>query len=263
MVSRQSDDRFVFDDPEDRITRGPDNMQIESLDWEAFLDWFGRAWKPGQHVALVGPTGTGKTTLVVGILPMRKYVIALDPKGGDSTLGALERKGFVHSSWPPGREIRKDIEQGKPARLIVGANMGDIENLPALRNQISRALDDSYNERGWTVYIDEAQIVADRRLMNLTAKIERNNIAARDRKVSMVASFQRPAHVPRTTGEMSTWFFVYYTRDIDTVGRIAEMAGRERSVIRGMVKGLPEYYVLLFSRNPRDPVRITVAPKVS
>ena len=255
--------RYVFDDPEDRITEGPGGMQIESLEWGEFLEWFDVAWKPGQHVALVGPTGAGKTTLVVGILPKRKYVIALDPKGGDGTLSALESKGFIHSPWPPGKQTRKDIEQGKPARLIVGSGLGNIENLPTLRSQISQALDDSYNERGWTVYIDEAQIVADRRLMNLTGKIERNNIAARDRKVSMVASFQRPAHVPRTTGEMSTWFFVYYTRDIDTVGRIAEMAGRERAVVRGMVAGLPEYYVLLFSRNPRDPVRITVAPKVS
>jgi energy-coupling factor transporter ATP-binding protein EcfA2 len=253
---------YVFHEPEDDIVQGPEKLQIQPLDWDDFLEWFESAWKPGQHVAVVGPTGTGKSTLMVGILPLRKYVIALDPKGGDDTLSALERKGFNHSSWPPNRDIRKHIEKGQPARLIVGSGLGDLENLPALRGQISRALDDAYNEKGWTVYLDEAQIVGDRRLMNLGAKIERNNIAARSRAVSMVASFQRPANVPRTTHEMSTWFFVYYTRDREVVGRIAEMAGRERQHVTGMVKGLPEYYVLLFSRNPRDPVRITVAPPV-
>lgn len=238
------------------------SLQVVGLDWEQFKLWFRANWEPGQHVSLVGPTGTGKTTLMVGILPMRKYVLALDPKGGDSTLSSLEKLGFQRSPWPPERSTRKQIEEGHPARLIVGSQIKGVEDLPKLRKQIGMALKDAFNEQGWTVYLDELQIVADRRLMNLSASVERNLIAARDRKVSMVMSFQRPANVPRSAAEMSTWFIVLYTRDRDTVDRLAEMAGRLTAEMRGMVKGLPKYCVLVFSRDPRAPVIVTKADKV-
>lgn len=236
-------------------------LQVVGLDWDQFTTWFRAHWEPGQHVALVGPTGTGKTTLVVGILPMRKYVMALDPKGGDSTLSSLEGHGFQRVEWPPPKDIRKRIEEGHPARLLVGSMVKGTEDLPKLRRQVGLALRDAFNEQGWTVYVDELQIVADRRLMNLGASIERNLIAARDRKVSMVMSFQRPANVPRSAAEMSTWFVVLYTRDRDTVDRLAEMAGRPTAEMRGMIKGLPQYCVLVFSRDPRAPVIVTKAKK--
>jgi len=239
------------------------DLYVASLEWESeFLPWFAYRWEPGQHVALVGPTGTGKTTLMVGVLPLRDYVLALDPKGGDSTLSRLLDVGFQPSEWPPTKEVRKQIEEGYPAQLIVGSKLTGTEDLPRLRQQIATALRDAFNERGWTVYIDELQIVADRRFMNLGGSVERNLIAARDRKVSMVMSFQRPANVPRAASEMATWFIVLYTRDRDTVERLAEMAGRPAAELRGLIKGLPEFCVLVFSRNPRDPVVVTLATKV-
>lgn len=239
-----------------------EDLDVISLIWDTeFLPWFKERWKPGEHLCIVGPTGSGKSNFMVGILPQRKYVVALDPKGGDSTLAKLRNVGFVDSEWPPSKETRKSIEEGNPARLIVGSGIGSVDDLPKLRRQIALVLRDSFNEQGWTIYIDELQITTDRRLMNLGPSVERNLIAARDRKVSMVMSFQRPANVPRSASEMSTWFLVLYTRDRDTVDRIAEMAGRPTAEIRGMVKGLPEYCVLLFSRNPREPVVVTKASK--
>lgn len=236
-----------------------DGMDVVGLKWPDFLNWFRGQWQPGEHVSLVGPTGTGKTTIMVGVLPMRKYVLALDAKGGDSTLARLEQHGFQRTTWPPSKEIREQIELGQPARLIIGSPVRTTEDLPRLRHEMAQVLTDAFNEQGWTVYLDELQIIADRRIMNLSSAVERNLIAARDRGVSMVMSFQRPANVPRSASEMSTWFLVLYTRDRDTVRRLAEMAGRPVAEMRGFVQGLPEYAVLVFSRNPRAPVIVTRA----
>lgn len=234
---------------------------VEAMSWPDFTDWFAKAWKPGEHVALVGPTGTGKTTLACGILPLRKYVMAMDPKGGDSTLKSLTKYGFHRSGWPPSRADRRSIEKGDPMRLIVGPIVRSKEDLPKQRTAFAQALDGAFDEGGWTVYVDELQLMADRRMIALSTSIERNLIAARDRGVSMVTSFQRPANVPRSASDQAAWLAVWYTRDIDVVNRLSEMVGRPRAEIRGAVGALEKYAVLLFSRNPSEPIRVIRPPK--
>jgi hypothetical protein len=261
------------------------------MKWKTFVRWFATGyyvtirqadgtgkrvwrepqWKQGEHMAIVAPTGAGKTTFVSAILPARKYVMALDPKGGDTTLAKLiPEHGFERVDWPLkkhnfiqrllyGPDKWERMENGEPVRIIVGRVVREMKDFAPLSKMLAKALYDSFSNRGWTVYIDELQMAADRRLMRLGKYIELNLIAARDRNVSMVMSYQRPANVPRSAGEMSTWFVVFYTRDKDTVRRVAEMAGRPREEIQGMLRGIPNYCILLFSRNPRQPVIITRA----
>ena len=112
----------------------------------------------------------------------------------------------------------------------------------------------AFKQRGWTVYVDELQLAADRRFMNLMSDIELMLLASRDRAVSMVTSYQRPANVPKTASNQATWLVVYHTRDRDTVDTIAHMMGRPKDEVRGIVSALPPHCIAAVNRSPRMPV---------
>lgn len=230
--------------------------------WSQFAEMFRKRWEPGQHVALIGPTGVGKSTLAVNILPLRRYVVVLDLKGGDSTVRTLQKKGFKRiSTWPPPKRLWREAEEGQPLRLIVGPELREISDRPKQIEVFRSSLQSMYAQGGWTVYVDELQVAAER--MKLGEEISELLVAGRDRGLSLVSSYQRPANVPRAASEMATWVAVWYTRDVDTVNRLAEMVGRPKPEIRGAIRGLEDHCILLFSRNPREPIIAVRAPRVA
>jgi DNA helicase HerA-like ATPase len=226
------------------------------LEWSRFRAWFAEKFKPGQHLAVIAPTGAGKSTFVGGILEDRPWVLALDPKGGDSTLRALGYERL--SSWPPPKSVYKEMEEnGTPFRFIVGPVVNVKDDLVALKEVQRQALDGAFNDGGWTVYVDEAQIVSDRRLMGLAANLETLLIAARDKSVSVISSFQSPVNVPKTASNQASWIAVSYTRDTDVVNRLAEILGRPKPEIRGAMNACEEFFWLIVGKNPRMPIIVT------
>lgn len=237
----------------------------EAMPWERFGPWFRREWKQGEHVAVVGPTGFGKTTVVVSLLQMRRHALALDVKGGDKTLAKLQAKGFSRASWPLPDKAYRDIRRGEPGRFIVGFKPRTTAETPKLRAMMSQCLHDVFRDEGWTLYLDELQMAASQKMMNLGAIIELNLIAGRDRGVSMLTSFQAPRWVPRAASDQASWLFVFPTRDREVVDRLAEMAGRPREEVQGAIRGLgrkEDHMVLVVGTDPFAPMIVTRAPKV-
>lgn len=234
------------------------NEEVLGADWSDFTKHLTAHWKPGQHFALIGPTGQGKSTYAVGLLKLRKYVLALDPKGGDDTLAA---SGYTRvPTWPPPPEIWDDIADGKPAHLIIGGKGADPESLAV---EFRKSIRDAMRSGGWTVYVDEFQIAADRRMMNLASDIEKMLVSARYKKVSVVTAFQAPAWVPAAGTRQASWIAVWPTKDDDCIKRVAEKAGRDKKMVMEIVKKLPAYHVLVFPPSNSSPLIITKAPKVN
>ena len=241
-------------------------VEIERQDWEDHLAYMRRNFRPGEHLAIVAPTGAGKTTYAVGLLGGRRYVLAFDPKGGDSTLAG---SGFERvTRWDSHRilhKVRKNDDEGRPTRLIVGKVVKTHEDKDTHRSLMAKALHDSWEHGNWTCYVDELQLTCDRRMLNLGDVVEEFLIAARDKGLSVVTSFQRPANVPRAASDQASWFVVGRTRDVDVVKRLAEMAGRPYAEMRGAIRGLAsvKHSWLIFSRNPYDPMFLTVPKPVT
>lgn len=234
--------------------------------WDAFREWFRDQWKPGEHVAVIAPTGAGKTTFVGGILDLRRYVLVADPKGGDETLAGLGYRRL--SAWPGERKmlesLNEDERKGRPSRYLVGPVINRGVDLPKLRAAISDSLDGCFDMGGWTYYLDEVQVTADRRMMNLSGKVDKLLVAARSKKVSVVLAFQQPRWVTSASMTQPTWLATGFTRDTDTVNRMAELLGRPKAEIRGAMNALGDlpYSWMVIGRDPRAPLVLTRPKKI-
>lgn len=244
----------------------PDERHVVPLSWGHFIEWFRDEWEPGKHIALIGPTGEGKTTFAVGILRLRKWVLALDPKGEDDTLVA---SGYQRiRTWPleathEGRMIREQIAEGKPARLIVGGPTRTRDEWLANSQLMRAAVEGVRGEGGWTIYCDEFQILADRRMYGVEKEIEQLLIAARTRGTSVVTAFQAPAWVPKAGTRQASFVVMWGTRERDMIKTVAQSMGRGWREMEAMVDELPEYHVLVIPKRTRDPLVLTQAPKIA
>lgn len=242
------------------LERDTDHTEIIGVPWETYIEWFTDTWEPGQHVALIGPTGEGKSTHAVRMLQRRKYVLALDPKGGDET---LEMSGFSKiTSWPIPSKLRDQIAEGKPCRLIVGGSVRTNTDKDKLIAVMRDALDGVRAEGGWTLYADEYQLLADRRLYGLGTPVEEMLISARSRGTSVVTSFQAPAWVPKAATRQATFCVMWPTRDRNMIKSVAESMGRTWQEVAAAIDELPSFHTLTVPKKVHAPMVITKAPKL-
>lgn len=233
---------------------------VIGVEWPDFLQWFRSVWEQGQHVAIVGPTGCGKTTFAVGITRLRKWVLALDAKGGDST---LKKSGYTPvNSWPLPKEIRNDVAEGKAARLVMGFMPKAVAEFETLKTLLRETLEGIWIDGGWTVEIDEAQIACDRKMMNLSGHVEKLLVAARDKRLSVLTLFQAPAWVPTATTRQATWVVIFPTRDVDVIKTLAAKIGRDWRDLQAILHEIPDHYCIVAGLNPRDPLILTKPEKV-
>lgn len=161
-------------------------------------------WRPGEHVAVIGDTGTGKTYLIAkALLTMRTYVVVLKTKSDD----------HEDTKWRGFHRIRK-------ARGMDNERYDKFLLDPAYREQAIegfRMAERVWLQKGWTVVFDE-EWYAER--IGLKEQIERLLTQTRSMRVSVVSGFQRPVGNSRFAISQSTHVFCFRVegRDAKTIG---------------------------------------------
>lgn len=236
-------------------------VKVVSLEWSLFLRWLESNWEPGEHFALIGPTGEGKTTFAVGILRLRKWIMALDAKGEDDTLAA---SGFQRvTKFPLSRKIRNAVAEGNPARLLIGGPTTSFEEEKQLRALLAQAVAMVRHQGGWTLYADEFQILSDLRMFGLGKPIEQGLVSARSKGTSIVTSFQAPAWVPKASTRQATLVAMWPTRDRAMIKSVAESMGRDWHELMSIVDSLPQYHPVVIPKSVFEPYILTHPPAVN
>jgi hypothetical protein len=269
---------------------GAQQAQVIWLPWDQYLTWLagklravpnawgervelGPALAPGHHMAIIGPTGCAKTTHAVGMLGIRKYVFALDPKGEDETLtasgyvrvrelpltGISALTGKDQKTW---REIQKRIDNGGDARVILGGGARTDAQDAALRALMREAITYSRHAGGWTLYVDEFELLSSQRMMKLGDMIERMLITARRDRTSVITTFQAPAWVSKHATRQARKA-VLYPQSAQMVKSIAEEMVWDWRDLAAVLDELPEFHTVTIGRGRQaGPLVVTSAPKL-
>jgi hypothetical protein len=162
--------------------------EISSREW---LTLFKAEWHQGEHVVILGPTGTGKTYFSQPILDIREYVCVLAVKPRDDTLERF-RDGWqygykqysVIKKWPPPHGYNRVVYWEKPK---------GIDKTVEQAQHIHKALDIMYRQGSWTIYFDDAGYIAGTLGLGRALGVLLNQ--GRSSHLNIVVVVQRPTSV--------------------------------------------------------------------
>jgi len=207
--------------------------EVERLKWDEFQSRF--TWRQGEHVTLLGPTGRGKTTLALEILPRRDYVVVFGCKAKDDTLDKLIKEdGYEKSKeWPPppwaNRIVLWPSTKGPNYRLHQ-------------QEVFYYALRDIYTAGGHCVYLDELRYVCD--TLKLAPYVENLWQQGRSLGISVIGGNQRPRFVPLNAYDQATHLFVWNFNDKQNAKRLSEVASLDEKEVTRIIRSLPKYDTL-------------------
>lgn len=137
-------------------------------------------WLPGEHLAVIGTTGTGKTYLMSQLVKLRKFVVVLITKPTDGIKWGPE---FVKA-----RDV-KALDDWRNEKILLKP---DFKDQPKVAHDLIWKI---WKQRGWTLVIDEAFYAQQQ--LGLQDDLEMIYTQGRSAGISVMSGIQRPVGVTR------------------------------------------------------------------
>ncbi len=235
------------------------------ITWAALQARMLRQWQPGEHITVVGPTGSGKTHLALTLAELCKYVLVIATKRDDPLIDDLQGRGYFATANLD-RLVWTDNDGPVPEHRHViywqrleGAK-GARERQERQAVLVRKALDYAERTRGWTVVLDELMWAT--RNLHLDRELDSLWFGARTQGVSVIACSQRPTQVPLLALSSASYLFLFRTQDDRDLERLREAStGFPRRMLADQVARLNWHeHEFLFVDTRRMELARVVAP---
>lgn len=186
-------------------------------------------WRQGEHITLVGHTGSGKTTAALSFLPQREYVAIIATKPKDDVLDRYIAEGyFVTDTWRDVPDFRHKVVYRPPSDKL--------DNDRKVRSEILRVLNILYRQGGWAIYCDEIRYLT--KNLRLDKELATLWLQGRSLGISLVAATQRPYHIPLEAYSQATHLMMWRENDLRNIARLSDIGGVDTSLTRKVVREL-------------------------
>jgi ABC-type cobalamin/Fe3+-siderophores transport system ATPase subunit len=243
--------------------------------WPVFLASL--RWRQAEHVTVIGPTGTGKTTLMRALMPIRyragAAVAVLATKTKDDNLARWAREDglTITRKWPPRPPRWWQVPPDHVAadgrvvpwehRVMVwplppkGSLLAEIA--PAQADMLRRAAADMFWAGQWCVVAEELLYLCDD--LGMAKDLRALWTQGRSAGVTLVGGVQRPRDIPLYAYSQASHLFMFAHTDDEDLDRLSGIGGMDSKRLAAQVRTLPEHHVLYVSTRERRALR-TLAP---
>lgn len=217
------------------LTPTPEQL-APRVPWDVFLRKHFE-WDEGQHITIVGTTGSGKTELLKNLIEMREFAVVFATKPRDSTMDELiEYNGFKKlDKW-------ETLNAEKHPRRVVWPDATQINSSVQQAMVFADAFARIYTEGAWNLFLDEAWMISN--ILGLSEQIKIYLLQARSLDISLIMATQRPVSIPVEAFDQSTWLFIFRESDERNLERIGGIAWRDSKSVRYLVANLEKYQFL-------------------
>lgn len=213
--------------------------------WEKFVT--GLDWRQGEHFGLIGPTGQGKTNMLINLLPLRPFVVVFATKPKDETMEALASHGYkILREW-------QNLNPKKYSRRILWPDATSLDSDEIQKREFHDALLRIYREGGWTVAIDELWYIIN--VLGLQKDVKTFLLQGRSLGISLIMATQRPAWVPLEVYDQSTHLMFWRDNDETNLRRISGISYRSADLIRSIIPELDRHQVLYINTRTGEMMR--------
>lgn len=217
------------------------------VDWATLHSHLSRNFIQGDHVAILGPTGTGKTHIALEVAALRRYSMLLACKPQDPLIDDAIAKGY----WlVPGNKLEVPYVDNEPhyPRIIYWPRLPQsvASSLPteallaaekAHQKPLMRGALGYVRRNGhWCVVVDEGTWVC--RDLRLQEEIDSALTMFRTLKASLVVLGQRPAWMGRYVLSQPTHLFLFQTANTDDQKALGDISGTDTKMVQQIVRGL-------------------------
>lgn len=214
---------------------------VPVVPWSQWWPYFARAYRVSRdhadHVTILGPTGTGKTTLAMEIGRLRRYTVALGTKPRDREFGRIaDRYGY---------KLQRDGELPSARlrpRVLVWPHYSGITDEDRQRDVFARVFDQAFTRGGWHIIAEEGPHLID---LGLGPRVRQHLRMGRTMSSGLILNAQRPVGFPREARTNAQHLILFGTNDVDDLRTLGGLNGADTWRVRSTVAALGKTFDFL------------------